>query len=434
MDDTPKLWERALNALAAGRWNPSQGLQEVPGGGLPLMISHAQGCRSFDTSGRAYIDYMMGWGTALLGFRHPKVESAILSQLSRGLTPTLMNPIEIEVAEALKRMIPCADKVAFAKSGSDVLALAARIARGYTRRNKILFCGFHGIHDWYMASVKTCPGIPDCLRELVIPFPYNDLEGLNRLLDEHSGSIAAIFMEAAGEILPEQGFLEGVRALATRHGAVLVFDEVVTGFRLARGGAQAYFNVTPDLACFSKVLANGMPLSALVGPGQLDEAVAAIMYGLTFRGEMLSLAAAKATLEIYENEPITDRLWAVGGHLRESLDESARHLGVPIILRGPSPRMSFHIERQKSLNKPTLLTLFTQECLLRGVLHNTHLLPSYAHDEQAVEETCRGFREALEVLARAVHRDSVEGLLHIPPIILWPDEEARQEEQREEDI
>jgi glutamate-1-semialdehyde aminotransferase len=422
MDETQELWKRATSALAAGRWNPSQGRHKIPGGTLPLMIARSEGCRSTDTSGKTYIDYMMGWGTALLGFRRPEVEVAVKAQMEKGLTPTLMNPVEIEVAERMKEMIPCAERVAFAKNGSDVLALAARIARGYTKREKILFCGFHGIQDWYMASVKQCPGIPECLRGLVQPFPYNDLEALKRLLEDNKGTIAALFMEASCEEMPEPGYLEGVRELATEHGAVLVFDEVVTGFRLAPGGAQEYYGVKPDMACFSKAIANGMPLSALVGPKVLEEAVAAVMYGLTFRGEMLSLAAARATLDIYRSEPVTEHLWKAGDRIRESVADSARRVGVPISLHGPSPRMSFHIEARPGLPEKDLLTLFVQECLVRGVITNTHLFTSHAHDEAAVEETCRVFHMALEVVASALDRNSVDGLLHIPPIVLWTEE------------
>jgi glutamate-1-semialdehyde 2,1-aminomutase len=185
--ETEDLWRRACTVLAAGRWNPSNGIARIENGPLPLVIARAHGCRSVDADGREYVDYMMGWGTALLGFAHPRVDDAIRGQLERGFAPTLLSDVEIEVAEDLVRMIPCAEQVAFGKNGSDVLALAVRIARAHTGRSTIAFCGYHGIQDWYMAADPDCPGIPAPLRELILPFRYNDVGSLVELFERHPG-------------------------------------------------------------------------------------------------------------------------------------------------------------------------------------------------------------------------------------------------------
>ena len=366
---------------------------------------------------------MMGYGVALLGFGHPRVSAAIEAQLGSGPTPSLTSPIEIEVAEKVVSMVPCARQVAFGKNGSDVLGLAVRVARAYTGRDVVCCCGYHGMHDWYMASIPGCRGIPQSQRELIRSFEYNDLGSLRRLLEEFNGLVAAVILEPATSQLPEPGFLEGVRDLATRFGAVLIFDEVMTGFRLARGGAQELFGVIPDLACLSKALANGMPLSALVGPDRLGEAVSAAMYGLTFRAEILSLAAANATLQIHQEEPVAEHVRTVGERLRGAVGESARAVGVELSLNGPAARMSFRIAAQGGLNERELLALFTQECLLRGVLHNTHLLPSYAHDDEQVDETCKAFHDALQVVAGAIDRRTLDGFLHMPLMALWLDDD-----------
>ena len=412
---TDELWQRACRVLAAGRWNPSDGVARIPPGSLPLVIRSQRGCRSVDSEGREYVDYMMGWGSALLGFGHAAVEAAIRAQLELGFAPSLLAEVEIELAEDMVAMIPCAEQVAFGKNGSDVLALAVRIARAYTRRDKVLFCGYHGIQDWYMAADPDCPGIPSGLRALILPFRYNDLESLERLFARHAGEVAAVVMEPTTERLPAPGFLEGVKACAERHGAVLVFDEVITGFRLAPGGAQEYFGVRPHLACFAKCQANGLALSAIVGPRGLDSLVSGARFGLTFRGEALSLAAARATLRVCREEPVARHVWSVGERLRKGLEEEARALGVPASLAGPGPRTTFHFEPLAELSEHLQLTLFLQECLVRGVLHNGHLLPSYAHAEADVERTLEVFAQALETVARARLRGSVDGLLHLRP-------------------
>ncbi len=412
---TEQLWQRACQVLAAGRWTPSDGTARIPAGSLPLVIRRSLGCRSIDSEGREYVDYMMGWGSALLGFGHAAVNSAIRQQLELGFAPSLLSEVEIELAEDMVAMIPCAEQVAFGKNGSDVLALAVRIARAYTRRDRILFCGYHGIQDWYMAADPACAGIPPGLRELILPFRYNDLDSLERLFAHHPGEVAAVVMEPTTEKLPAPGFLEGVKACVERHGAVLVFDEVITGLRLAPGGAQEHFGVRPHLACFAKCLANGLALSAIVGPRGLDSLVSGARFGLTFRGEALSLAAARATLRVCREEPVARHVWGVGERLRSELQVQAREKSVPVSLAGPGPRMTFHFEPLPELSEHVQLTLFLQECLVRGVLHNGNLLPSYAHAEQDVEQTLDVFAQALETVALARQRGSVDGLLHLRP-------------------
>jgi glutamate-1-semialdehyde aminotransferase len=402
--------------LAAGRWTPSDGVAAIPAGALPLVIARAHGCRSVDSAGREYVDYVMGWGSALLGFAHPAVRDAIHRQLELGFAPTLLSEVEIELAEDFVAMIPCAEQVAFGKNGSDVLALAVRLARAYTRREKVLFCGYHGIQDWYMAADPDCPGIPRSLRELILPFRYNDLDALARLFERNPGQVAAVVMEPATEQLPAPGFLEGVKACSERHGAVLVFDEVITGLRLAPGGAQEYFGVRPHLACFAKCLANGLPLSVLAGPRGLDALVSGARYGLTFRGEALSLAAARATLRVCREEPVARHVWSVGESLRRGIHEQGVRKGVPVSLAGPGPRVSFHFESLPGLSEHLQLSLFVQECLVRGVLHNGHLLPSYAHGARDVEQTLDVFEQALDAVALARLRGSADGLLHLRPI------------------
>jgi glutamate-1-semialdehyde aminotransferase len=386
-----------------------------PDGIFPLLASHGEGCRLFDAHGRSYVDWMMAWGPVVLGYRHPAVERAIAAQLRDGPLLSLLHPIEVEVAEGLREAIPCAERVAFGKNGSDVLTGAVRVARAVTGREVILCHGYHGFHDWFCAAEPSCQGIPGTLRSLVHRFPYNDLGALEALLARFAGQVAAVVMEPSVLELPKPGFLEGVRRLTREHGCLLVFDEIVTGFRLARGGGQELFGVLPDLACVGKGLANGMPLAALVGNAAVLQRLASTGYGMTYRGETLSLAAAGACLAFFASEPVFARLAETGETVRRRYHETRDRLGVDTTLIGPAARMCFAFAGSRTISPLGQLTLFVQECAKRGVLTNGSLLPCYAHDTEAVEGSLRVFELALEVVARATARERLQDFLHVPP-------------------
>jgi len=425
---TERLWRQAQGSLASGLWSITQGKLRYPDGVFPLLAESGEGCRLVDTSGRSYIDWMMGWGTSVLGYRNPDVERAIIDQLrSSGPLLSLLHPIEAEVARLIRELVPCAEAVAFGKNGSDALGGAVRIARAATGRDGILVCGFHGFQDWYMASQPWCEGIPDSLRKLVTFFPYNDLDALKALFAEHGARIAAVVMEPTNTALPSPNYLRGVRELTFDHQALLIFDEVVTGFRLARGGAQEAFGVTPDLACLGKAMGNGMPLSALVGKREVLEVIPRTGYGMTYRGEMLSLAAARACLQLIRDEPVTEHLAAVGDAVRAGFGDACQRAGVPGSLVGPSARMTISFEAAGGITPLGLQTLLIQECLARGVMTNGLVLPCWAHDDEAVAVTVRAFAESAEVLARAIDSGGVRDHLHMPAIRFYPGDEALEE-------
>lgn len=411
---TAARWRDARGVLVSGLWSVSQGAHRYPDGVFPLLADHGEGCRLWDSDGRSYVDWIMGWGPVLLGYRHPVVEHAIRQQLSAGPLLSLLHAIEIDTALAIRAMVPCAERVAFAKNGSDVLGAAVRLARAATGREGVLVCGYHGFQDWFMASVPACPGIPAALRQLVRPFAFNDLRGVEALFAEHGEHIAAVVLEPAATELPAPGFLEGLRRLCTRHRSALVFDEVITAFRLARGGAQEAFGVVPDLACLGKGMGNGMPLSALVGRAELMEAVPFLGFGATFRGETLSLAAARACLRIVAETDVTGHLARVGAELRERLARSAAAVGVDVCAVGPFARQTIRFAVAGRLGALGLQTLFVQECCKHGVLTNGNLLPSLAHDAAAIEQTTVAMQAALEVVARAIAADDLQPFLQVP--------------------
>jgi radical SAM protein with 4Fe4S-binding SPASM domain len=369
---------------------------------FPKFAASAQGCELTDTAGRAYVDWVGGGGPVLLGYRHPAVEAAIRAQLEAGPTLTLMHPLEVEVAELLEEMIPCAEMVSFGKNGSDALAGAIRIARAATGRELILQHGVHGFHEWFACMHPGVRGIPKVLRALVEPFPYNDLDALGELFERHRGEVAAIVMEPVAFELPHEGYLRSLIELAHANGALVVFDEMVTGLRMANGGAQELYGVTPDLACFGKALANGMPLSAIVGASDYMRLLPGVAYGMTFRGETLSLAAAKAVLETLHETPVAPHVARTGAALRDGFAKACAETGVRAELRGHPSRLLFAFQNDAGITAERIESAFLSSCARKGVLTNGCLMPSLAHDEGAVARTLDAFAGANTALGETL--------------------------------
>ena len=365
---------------------------------LPQFFETGQGCEVVDSTGRRYIDWYGCGGCVILGHRRPEIDDAISAQLREGILIPSLHPLEVEVAETICEMVPCAETVAFGKNGSDALTAAVRLARTVTGREIVLYHGFHGFQDWFAGSDPAVSGIPR-ERQLLHSFPYNDLPALERLCGEFRGKVAAIVMEPTKHELPAIGYLEGVRAIADREEALLVFDEVVTALRLSPGGAQSLFGVIPDLACLGKGLGNGMPLSAIVGRQDLMAEFPRVGVGMTFQAEALSLAAARAVLAVVREEPVAQRLAFAGEIVRREFDGECRRLGLAASLTGHPARMTIRFADVGPFPAAYLLGLFLTSCLERGVVTSGTLLPSYAHDDPALERSCDTIRKSLRTVA-----------------------------------
>jgi glutamate-1-semialdehyde 2,1-aminomutase len=399
---TATLVARARKVLANGELAMSaRPLLFGESGIYPQFIAEAQGCRFVDTTGRVYVDWVVGWGSVLLGYRRPEIEVAVRRQLAAAPTLTMPHALEVEVAERIVEMVPCAEMVAFGKNGSDAVTAAVRLARATTERDVVFQFGYHGFHDWFAAEDEAIRGIPAVMRGLVHAFPYNDIGALEELFDRYRAKVAAVVMEPFRCELPKDGFLERIRDLAHRNGALLIFDEMITGFRVARGGAQELTEVAPDLACFGKALSNGMPLSALVGPRELMRTADSVGVDMGCRGETLSLASAKAALEIYAAEPVAERVAKVGCVVKAGIEEAAAREGVPLRLAGHPARLELEFEDQRRLPKRAALGLFVQGCLERGIVTNGLVFPTAAHDAEGIEATIRAAKEALRIVALA---------------------------------
>ena len=371
-------------------------LFDQDGSCFPLLASRAKGCRLYDTTGKPYIDWVNRQGAILLGYHHPAVNEAIKDQMVAYPSLSLMHPVQIEVAELIVEMVPAAEQVWFGKNGSDACTAAVRLARAVTGRPDILQCGSHGFHDWTLGGNSHLQGVPRSEGKHVHAFEFNNAGAVEGLLNEHKDQVAAIILEPMTEQLPDTGFLERLRELADHFGVLLVFNELVSGFRVARGGAQEMYGVTPDLTCLGRGMANGMPLSVLAGKHQYMQKIHACGLSLCGQLETLSLSVAKTVLQKVKTEHVVEHINNTGQVLREGVDELAEKTGVPCSLVGHNSRLMIRFAEAESVPVELLHTTFVQECMRRGVLTNGNFLASHSHDDQAVAETLLGLEHAIQ--------------------------------------
>jgi glutamate-1-semialdehyde aminotransferase len=418
-------------AREKGVWHyfPSQGVfWSSRGRPYPLFAQEAKGCRVTDVEGRQYVDYLMGFGCNLLGYANDRIQRAIRDAASSAAVISLPHHLEMEVAGALSEAIPCGEKVLFGKNGSDVCTAAVRLARAYTGRSRVLVCGYHGWQDWFVEKRGFfMSGVPERDQPLVIPFPFNDRTEFLKLMRTYRGDVAAVMLEPAGPFEtndltgPVQDadteFLREVAEVTRREGTLLIFDEIMTGFRYPGGSVQKATGVVPDLACLGKGLSAGMPLSALVGRELFFGVAWRTAFGPTFRGEIYSLAAAKEALAFYQEHDVPGHVWGHGNRLKQGVNQLCRKLGVAAQVIGPPFRMLMVFDEPDEHRRALMRTLVQQELLQRGVITLMGVMvPSYAHDDRALAETLTAFEGALQTLAEVTVSNAFARHLEIPPI------------------
>lgn len=413
-----ELLARAERVIPLASQTFSKSRTQYPVGVSPLFLERGKGSRVWDVDGNEYIDFVNSLLSITLGYQDPDVDSAVRAQLDRGIILSLPGRLETEVAERIVAMVPCAEAVRFGKNGSDATSGAIRIARAYTGRDHVAVCGYHGWQDWYIGSTARHRGVPQATRDLTHGFMYNDLGSLERLFDERPGQIAAVILEPMNVEWPAPGFLEGVRDLATRHGAILVFDETITGFRYATGGAQQLFGVTPDLATFGKGLANGYPVSAVAGRRDVMALMEEVFFSFTFGGELLSLAAAAAVLEKLEREPVLQTIAGHGERLIDGLGAAIAEAGAEAIfgVKGHPSWSFFTMADQPGVSTWEMKTFVMQEFHQRGLLSvGSHNL-SYAHSEDDIATLLAAYREIIPQIVSSVARGSIADRLRCAPL------------------
>ena len=409
-----RWWRRAQELIPAGTQTLAKGPTQFSDGVAPKYLAKGRGARVWDVDGNEYLDYNMGVGPVILGYCHPVVDDAIRRQLDDGITFSLMHPLEVELAECLRDTIPNTEAVRFSKTGCDVTSAAVRLARAYTGRDRVLCCGYHGWHDWYIAVTDRNAGIPAAVRELTHTFQYNDIQSVLDGIDEGTACVILepfVFERENGQ------FLAALRDACDRCGALLIFDEMWTGFRCALGGAQELFGVRADLCLFSKAIANGMPISAITGRHDVMQLLERdVFFFTTFGGEALSLAAALACIGYIREHRVPERIAQRGQALTEGLKQLIDTLDLPFLSVAGYPCRTI-LNFGAGPAEPLLMkTLVQQELIRRGILWSgTHTL-SDGHTDADIANTIQGYGEALTVLKEAVDTRSVTDYLVGKPV------------------
>lgn len=401
--------KRLHDMVPGGAHTYAKGEDQYPAGMAPV-ISHGRGARVWDVDGNEYVEYGSGLRSVSLGHAHPRVIEAVRRQLVLGSNFVRPSVLELEAASRFLATVPTAEMVKFAKNGSDVTTAAVRLARAATGRQVIALCKdqpFFSTDDWFIGTTAMSSGIPE--QDLTVTFPYGDLAAVQRLFDEHD--VACVVLEAATQTDPPPGYLQGLRDLCTFHGVVLVFDEMITGFRWSEAGAQGVYGVTPDLSTFGKALGNGFAVSALAGTRELmelgglrDSRERVFLLSTTHGAETHSLAAAMAVMETYVEEGIAEHLHMLGQRLAAGVREVAMYAGVSehVLVRGRASNLVFATLDGEGQPSQQYRTLFLRQLITKGVIGPSFVVSSALTDEdiertlEAVSTACAVYRQALD--------------------------------------
>jgi glutamate-1-semialdehyde 2,1-aminomutase len=420
-----KLWKRAKQIIPGGSMLLSKRAEMFLPDQWPAYFSRAKGCSVWDLDGREFIDMsLMGIGTNTLGYGHPEVDEAVVETVRNGNMSTLNCPEEVELAERLIDLHDFAKMARFTRSGGEANAVAVRIARAATGRDKVAICGYHGWHDWYLStnlskddSLKNHllpgldpAGVPRELAGSTLPFNYNDFAALEQIVAENE--IAAIKMEVVRNLGPEDGFLHKVRDLATRNGIVLVFDECTSGFRASFGGLYKNYGVEPDLAVFGKTLGNGYAINAVIGREEVMQAAQSTFISSTFWTERIGPSAAVRTLQVMEREKSWERITAQGGSIKQGWQALADKHGLKIKVSGLDALATYSFA---SANTNAYKTLVTQEMLKKGYLAGTGVYSSLAHTPEVIAAYFEALEPIFSLIAECEDGRDVNGLLKGPP-------------------
>lgn len=383
--------ERAQRVIWKGGKEATQH-ESLRAAGYPRFLARGEGCKIWDVDGNCYTDYLMTWGTVLLGHGYPAVESEVALQLARGSHFNLAVEQEVSLAERLVHHIPGAELVRFLATGAEATGAAVRIARAATGREKVVQYGFHGWLDWCQSAHPA--GILPTTVSSTLSLAYNDLDALEDLFRKHRESIACIIMEPIKDEEPREGYLAGVRDLAHRFGSLLIFDEAKTGFRFGLGGVQAHYGVIPDLAVFSKALANGYPLAVVTGKANVFTRASEAWVSGTYHGWPPAIVAAQATLSVLEREPVVEHVWTLVARLMEGFNAITARVGLESRLVGAPPMPQLQCAQRETT---TIQNLFA-DLVLRGYFIHP-IRPwfiSYSHDAACIEQTL----DDIEIAAR----------------------------------
>ncbi len=420
------LYRKAKQIIPGGTQLLSKRPEMMLPGQWPSYFESARGAEVWDLDGNRYLDMSHNSvGACILGVADPDVDAAVVDAIRHGTMSTLNCPEEVELAELLCALHPWADMVRYARSGGEALAVAVRIARSFTGRSKVAVCGYHGWHDWYLAANLTATetldqhllpgldphGVPRELSGTTLAFRYNCIDAFEAVTRRHADELAAIVMEPVRGRMPEDGFLQRVRAVATDIGAVLVMDEVTAGFRLTTGGAHKVLNVTPDIAVFGKALGNGYPMAAVIGRRAVMNSAQDSFISSTYWTERIGPVAALATIRKHIREDVVALLADHGERVQAGWRESARKAGLPLNIDGIPPLSHFSFDAG---NDSRFRTVFTQLMLDRGFLATSSFYPTFAHTNGHISDYLRAVEEVFILISDAEHENRIDDMMQGP--------------------
>jgi glutamate-1-semialdehyde 2,1-aminomutase len=389
----------------------------------PGYFSKAKGIEVWDLDGNRYLDMSIGGiGANVLGYGDPDVDAAVKSAIDKGSSSSLNCPEDVELADLLCELHPWAEKVRYARMGGESMAIAVRIARAYTGRDKVAFCGYHGWHDWYLAAnleTKNAlgehllpgldpSGVPKALKGTSFPFRYNQIHELEDIMKANAGEVAAIIMEPIRSEPPVAGFFDAIRDLATKNGTALIIDEISAGFRMNTGGAHLILGIHPDIAVFSKALGNGYPIAAIIGKSEVMETAQRSFISSTYWTERIGPTAAIATIKKYQQYDVGKHLMKIGQMVQDGWRELFAKHGIDVHIGGIPPLSYFAFEHEKAL---ALKALFVQGMLERGFLATNSFYSMYAHNFSHVISYLEAMDQVLSMMREALEDKKVEARL-----------------------
>ena len=416
--ESNRLIKKALDVIPLGSQTFSKSITQFPRGVSPLFIERGKGSHVWDVDENEYIDFINGLCSVTIGYSDSDIDYAIKRQLDSGISFSLPHRLEMDVAQIIVDMVPGADMVRFGKNGTDVTSAAIRLSRAYTGRDHVAVCGYHGWQDWYIGITTKNLGVPKEVSNLTHVFEYNNIESLKKIFESNKDTVAAVIMEPMNIEWPKDDFLHEVKNIVKFYGSVLIFDENITGFRYANGGAQELFGVVPDLSTFGKGLGNGCPISAIVGNRKIMKGMKDIFFSSTFGGETISLSAAKAVLNKIKNDGVVDKLSTIGTSVILGFNRAVNKYKLESILdiKG-HPSWSIVIFKDSATyNGLQIKTFIMQEMFKRGILFTGSHNISFSHTKEDIEKLMTVYDEVFDILSMSIQNGTLENLLEVDPI------------------
>ena len=416
--ESEKLLRLAEAVIPLGSQTFSKSRTQYPLGVSPFFASKGSGSYLWDVDGNKYVDLVASLAAVTLGYGDPEINKAVKRQLKKGVSLSLSSKLETVVAEKIIDLVPSAEMVRFAKNGSDATSAAVRIARYFTRRDHIISIGYHGWHDWYIGSTTRSMGVPSAVQALTLSARYNDLSHVENLFEEVKGDVAAVILEPMNSVDPAPGYLESLRSFCSSNNILLIFDEVITGFRFAKGGAQELFGITPDLSCFGKGIANGFPISVMAGKREIMEGFKEVFFSGTFGGELLSLTAANVVLDKVKDGRVIPELYRVGQAIQEGLTSEISHKKYEFVNLSGNPTWTFlNWTLSSDALQNQVKTYFLQEMFKRGILVLSTNNVTTTLSQKDISKILTAYAEVFEAISQALERDSLDALLECQPIV-----------------